>query len=152
MERESRFVTLVGVPGIGKSRLVWELSETIGRGRARVLEAGTFAAVRTGGQLPGDRRDGESPGRYLEDDTAEVVGEKLGRAVHGVVDVELDWVEARLRPLVGETELDAGASNRDESFTAWRTFFEALAERRPSCSSSKISTGQTKACWTSSIT
>ena len=25
----------------------------------------------------------------LEDDTAEVVGEKLGRAVHGVVDVEL---------------------------------------------------------------
>ena len=67
----------------------------------------------------------------LEDDTAEVVGEKLGRAVHGVVDVEPDWVEARLRPLVGETELDAGASNRDESFTAWRTFFEALAEPRP---------------------
>ena len=36
-----------------------------------------------------------------------------------------------MRPLVGEAELDAGASNRDESFTAWRTFFEALAERRP---------------------
>ena len=35
-----------------------------------------------------------------------------------------------MRPLVGETELDAGASNRDESFTAWRTFFEALAEHQ----------------------
>ena len=31
-EREPQLVTLVGVPGIGKSRLVWELFETIGRG------------------------------------------------------------------------------------------------------------------------
>ena len=34
----------------------------------------------------------------LEDDTAEVVGEKLGRAVRDVVEVEPDWVEARLAP------------------------------------------------------
>ena len=67
----------------------------------------------------------------LEDDTADVVAEKLGRAVRDVVDDEPDWVEAPLAPARRRTELDAGASNRDESFTAWRTFFEALAEHRP---------------------
>ena len=40
----------------------------------------------------------------LKDDTPEVVVEKLGRAVRDVVDVEPDWVEARLRPLVGKAE------------------------------------------------
>ncbi len=131
-EREPQLVTLVGVPGIGKSRLVWELFETIGRGdeliywrQGRSLPYGQGVSYWAIAEMV------KAQAGILEDDTPEVVVEKLGRAVRDVVDVEPDWVEARLRPLVGEAELDAGASNRDESFTAWRTFFEALAERRP---------------------
>ena len=48
------------------------------------------------------------------------------------VEVEAQWVEGELRPLVGlpgdgETALD----RRNEAFAAWRRFFEALAERHP---------------------
>ena len=131
-EREPQLVTLVGVPGIGKSRLVWELFETIGRGDELVYwRQGRSLPYGQGVSYWAIAEMVKAQAGILEDDTAEVVVEKLGRAVRGVVDVEPDWVEARLRPLVGEAELDAGASNRDESFTAWRTFFEALAERRP---------------------
>ena len=131
-ERESQLVTLVGVPGIGKSRLVWELFGVVGQGEDLVY-------WRQGRSLP--YGDGVSywavaemvkaQAGILEDDEAEVVAEKLDSAVRDVVDRDPDWVTARLRPLVGHVELDAGASSRDESFTAWRTFFESLAEQRP---------------------
>src|SRR5205814_1823837 len=43
-----------------------------------------------------------------------------------------DWVEERLLALVGGGgETDLTAARRDDSFAAWRRFFEAMAERRP---------------------
>ena len=42
------------------------------------------------------------------------------------------WVESHLRPLVGLAgDASDDTDRRDESFSAWRRFFEALAERRP---------------------
>jgi class 3 adenylate cyclase/tetratricopeptide (TPR) repeat protein len=131
-EREPQLVTLVGVPGIGKSRLVWELFGAIGRGEELVYwRQGRSLPYGEGVSFWAVAEMVKAHAGILEDDDADVAAEKLDRAVRDVVDSESDWVTARLRPLVGEAEPDAGASSRDESFTAWRTFFESLAERRP---------------------
>jgi class 3 adenylate cyclase/tetratricopeptide (TPR) repeat protein len=131
-EREPQLVTLVGVPGIGKSRLVWELFGAIGRGddlvywrQGRSLPYGEGVSFWAVAEMV------KAHAGILEDDDPEVAADKLEQAVRDVVENESDWVAARLRPLVGEVESDAGASSRDESFTAWRTFFESLADRRP---------------------
>ena len=129
-ERGPQLVTLVGVPGIGKSRLVWELFQSIEQG-------GELVYWRQGRSLPYGEGVSfwalaelvKAHAGILEDDDAETVGEKLERAVRETVEEDADWVIARLGPLVGEAEGETGS--RDESFTAWRTFLESLAERRP---------------------
>ncbi len=129
-EREPQLVTLVGVPGIGKSRLVWELFGAVGRGD-------TLVYWRQGRSLP----YGEGVSFWAlaemvkaqaginEDDDPEDVETKLAAAVRAVVDEDADWIAARLGPLVGIA--DAAPSSREESFTAWRSFLEGLAEQRP---------------------
>ena len=63
-ERAVQLVTLVGVPGIGKSRLVWELFAG-GRARAglRHVAPGPVAAVRRRRHLLGAGRDDQRPVR-----------------------------------------------------------------------------------------
>ena len=67
-QRSTELVTLVGVPGIGKSRMVGELFQ-LDRGQRRddVLAPGPLAAVRRGRQLLGARRDGEGADRHPRD-------------------------------------------------------------------------------------
>jgi len=132
-DRTVQLVTLVGVPGIGKSRLVWELQ------RALVAEPG-LVTWRRGRCLPyGDGVTYWALGEMvktqagiLETDDAAAAEVKLERAVRDLLPdaSEAAWVEAHLRPLLG---LDgAGASGgRDEAFAAWRRFFEALADWAP---------------------
>jgi tetratricopeptide (TPR) repeat protein len=64
----------------------------------------------------------------LESDPPEETRAKLTRSIETAVDEpsERDWLLARLGPLVGLGEM-AVASDRAESFTAWRRFLEALA-------------------------
>jgi class 3 adenylate cyclase/tetratricopeptide (TPR) repeat protein len=129
-EREPQLVTLVGVPGIGKSRMVWELFGAIEQGDELVYwRQGRSLPYGEGVSFWAVAEMVKAQAGVLEDDPEEVVAEKLDAAVREVVDDEVDWVIARLRPLVGG-EPDR-SSSRDESFTAWRTLFEALAERRP---------------------
>ena len=135
-ERRSQLLTLVGVPGIGKSRLVFELFQTI--------ESGDFGLVfwRHGRSLP--YGDGvtfwalsemvKAQAGILESDTPEDADEKLRQAVARFVPdaAEAGWVERHLRPLAGlETDETWTADRRTEAFAAWRRFFEALAETRP---------------------
>ena len=133
-ERSSQLVTLVGAPGIGKSRLVYELFGAIERGT-------TLTYWRQGRSLP----YGEGVSFWAlaemvkahagvrEDDTPEEVAAKLSDAVRELVpESDAEWVETHLRPLagLGGTESKLG-DRRDEAFAAWRRFFEAMAERRP---------------------
>jgi len=70
----------------------------------------------------------------LETDSAEVARTKLRETVSDVVPDtgEASRVEMQLRRLVGvSTEEERGGDRREESFAAWRRFFEALAEKQP---------------------
>ena len=134
-DREPQLVTLVGVPGIGKSRLVYEL----------------FKAIETGGELTFWRQGRSLPygegvsfwalGEIvkaqvgvLETDDEAAAGIKLREAIAALVSdaVDVQWLERHLRPLVGLAGGDElGSDRRDEAFAAWRRFLEALAEQRP---------------------
>jgi class 3 adenylate cyclase/tetratricopeptide (TPR) repeat protein len=135
-EREPQLATLVGVPGIGKSRLVYELFQTI--------ETGAFGLVfwRHGRSLPygegvtfwalGEMVKAQAG--ILESDSHDQAGGKLSQAVARFVDdaAEAAWIERHLRPLSGlETDEAWAGDRREESFSAWRRFLEAIADERP---------------------
>jgi class 3 adenylate cyclase/tetratricopeptide (TPR) repeat protein len=132
-ERSAQLVTVIGVPGIGKSRLVYELFRDVERGNE-------LTYWRQGRALPyGDgvtfwpmAEIAKAHTGILDTDTADEAAEKLRRALSEVLEEDVDWVARHLRPLVGlgaETEL--AGDRRGEAFAAWRRLFEALAERRP---------------------
>jgi class 3 adenylate cyclase/tetratricopeptide (TPR) repeat protein len=131
-QRSPELVTLVGVPGIGKSRLVAELFASI--------ESGKHGLVywRQGRSLPYGEGVSywalaemvKAQAGILETDSAEDAKAKLTRALAGLIEEDTGWVRSHLLTLVGQgTELAVGS--RDEAFAAWRRFFEALAEQRP---------------------
>jgi predicted ATPase len=135
-ERSPQLVTLVGVPGIGKSRLLYELSRIANAEAALVW-------WRQGRSLP--YGDGVSfwalaemvkaQAGILESDTSGEAGAKLAAMTADVVPgtSDADWVRRHLGTLVGlgASGGSVGGDRRSEVFAAWRHFFEALAELRP---------------------
>ena len=69
----------------------------------------------------------------LATDTADEAGTKLALAVRALVadEAEARWVESHLRRLVGIGSERAPEERREREFSAWRRFFEAMAEQRP---------------------
>ena len=130
VERATQLLTIVGVPGIGKSRLVAELYGELERApeitqwrRGRSLPYGEGGAFWAFAEMV------KAEAGVLESDAAADAERKLAESVAALVpDGDAAWLESRLRPLVG---LEAAGGARDESFAAWRRFVEALAERRP---------------------
>src|SRR5581483_5175078 len=126
-----QLVTLVGVPGLGKSRLVWELYRGVEeelafthwrQGRALGYGGGAFGAIGEAVRAQVGMLETDSPGD---------VEEKLRTALATLPleGSEIDWVAARVRPLLG---LDvAEPAPREESFVAWRRLFEAVADVHP---------------------
>ena len=133
--REPQLVTVSGVPGIGKSRLVGELF-----GFVEADEE--FTAWRQGRSLP----YGEGGVSFwalgeivkaelgvLGSDSREVGEEKLASVLADLLpdEREREWVATHLRPLLGlAADETHGGEERGESFAAWRRFIEARAERR----------------------
>jgi class 3 adenylate cyclase/tetratricopeptide (TPR) repeat protein len=133
-EREPQLVTLVGVPGIGKSRLVYQLWRIVDEDpdlivwrQGRSLPYGQGVAFWALGEIV------KAQAGILESDGAAEAGAKLSATVGDFVSAEeTEWVERHLRPLVGlGGDADPGQAQRAEAFAAWRLFFEALAERGP---------------------
>jgi class 3 adenylate cyclase len=134
-ERVVELVTLVGEPGIGKSRLVLELfkrvdadPELIRWRQGRSLPYGEGVTLWALGEIV------KAEAGVMESDTAEDAAAKLATAVgRGIGDeAEAGWVESHLRPLVGlGGETVIGGERREEAFTAWRRFIESLAEHGP---------------------
>jgi class 3 adenylate cyclase/tetratricopeptide (TPR) repeat protein len=133
-ERIPQLVTLVGVPGMGKSRLVYELSqiadadpELITWRQGRCLAYGDGVAFWALAEVV------KAQAGILERDTETEAAQKLRAAVEDALADASDarWVESHLRPLVRlETEEGLGGDRRGEAFAAWRRFLEALAEQR----------------------
>ena len=134
VDRSPQLVTLVGVPGIGKSRLVGEL------GRA-VEEDEEIITWRYGRCLPyGDGVSFWALGEIVkaqagihENDDAGVTAAKLGTAVDDLVPaVERAWVLSSLEPLVGLVPEDVGLSDRRRRALCRLADLPRVARRAPS--------------------
>ena len=133
-ERSPQLVTVMGVPGIGKSRLVFELYNHVGAApdiiywrQGRSLPYGEGVSFWALGEMV------KAQAGIFETDSADETDSKLGRSVGDLVgNGEAEWVHKHLRPLVGITsEQGAHGDHRVEAFAAWRRYFEAIAEERP---------------------
>jgi class 3 adenylate cyclase/tetratricopeptide (TPR) repeat protein len=130
-ERAPQLVTLVGVPGIGKSRLVYELS--------RVADAEEELIFwRQGRSLPYGEGIGywalaemaKAHAGILDSDAPSDAERKLVDAVEGLQVESPQLLLENLRPLIGLAAEGETGGDRAERFTAWRQFFEGLADQR----------------------
>ena len=134
-ERTAQLVTLVGVPGIGKSRLLAELFAAIDRGdrlvnvrQGRSLPYGEGVSFWALGEMV------KAQAGILETDTPADAVRKLDETVVRLLpdEAEARWVGSHLHPLAGlASDDEVAADRRGEAFAAWRRFFEALADQRP---------------------
>jgi tetratricopeptide (TPR) repeat protein len=128
-DQSVHLLTIVGEPGVGKSRLVAELFAHIDslpdvlvtwrQGRCLPYGDGiTFWAL---GEVV------KAHAGILDSDSPDAASEKLDRVLPE--GSEREWMRQRLLPLLG---LEASSTaDREEAFTAWRKFLESVAEDRP---------------------
>jgi class 3 adenylate cyclase/tetratricopeptide (TPR) repeat protein len=133
-DRTVRLVTVVGEPGVGKSRFVSELAASVDarpglvtwrQGRCLPYGDGiTFWAL---GEIV------KAQAGILESDPSAEAAAKLEAAVAGMLPdpSERGWLRARLAPLLGIAGPDAVKAERAELFAAWRRFVEAMAASHP---------------------
>jgi AAA ATPase-like protein len=131
-EQKAHLVSVVGIAGIGKSRLSWEfekyidgLVDDVWWHRGRCLAYGDGVAYWALGEMV-RMRCGIS-----EDEEPASAREKLRAALaeHISAPEERQWVEPRLAHLLA---LEGAAPGDQENlFSAWRILFERLAERSP---------------------
>jgi class 3 adenylate cyclase/tetratricopeptide (TPR) repeat protein len=131
-EGKAHLVSVVGVAGVGKTRLSWEfekyidgLVEDIWWHRGRCLAYGEGVAYWALAEMLRGRAgivEGEDPETALP---------KLRRMVeeHLADPEERRWVEPRLAHLIGLEERTA--PDQADLFSAWRLFFERMAEESP---------------------
>jgi class 3 adenylate cyclase/tetratricopeptide (TPR) repeat protein len=131
-ESRALLLSVVGIAGIGKSRLVGEfenyidgLADVVWWHRGRCLAYGEGVAFWALAEMVRMRA------RIAEEDPPEVGHEKL-RAVlseHVTEPEERQWIEPRVAHLLGLGERPG--MEREELFSAWRLFFERLADEAP---------------------
>src|SRR3954451_6991229 len=131
-EVSTQIVTIVGAPGVGKTRLTTEFRrwaddqpEIVFWRQGRSLPYGegiTFWAL-------GEIVKGQAG--ILESDSPDDARAKLGVAVGEVTidGTEQEWLKNTLGPLVGAG--DSAGTSPETSFTAWQRFLEGVAAQRP---------------------
>src|SRR5207247_2424648 len=102
-ERTPQLVTLLGAPGIGKSRLAYELVQSrYHEGARRAWRKGRCLPYGDGVSFWAIAEIVKGEAGIYESDDAQVVAEKLSRAVAEIVpEDEVGAVQSALSPLVG---------------------------------------------------
>ncbi len=128
-----QLITITGVPGMGKTRLLSELRDAVDADPSLIRwRQGRSLPYGDGVSLWALSEMVKAEAGILESDQAADAEAKLADAVSGVVDAtDAEWVLGHLRPVVGLAGADAAADRRTEAFAAWRRFFEGLAEHGP---------------------
>jgi class 3 adenylate cyclase/tetratricopeptide (TPR) repeat protein len=133
-ERSVQLVTLLGEPGLGKSRLIHEFArhvddrqELVSWRQGRCLPYGdgiTFWAL---GEIV------KAQAGILESDPSTQVAAKLDGALQALVGWASDreWLRARLGPLLGLGNTEGPGADQAELFAAWRRVVEAMAASGP---------------------
>jgi len=134
-ERTPQLLTLVGVPGIGKSRLVYELSrmvdddpEFVTWRQGRCLAYGDGITLWALGEIV------KAQAGVVEQDSTDDIAAKVHQSVEDTLAGTGDEgrVESHLLALLGLAgEAQLGGDRRNEAFAAWRRYLEGLAEQRP---------------------
>ena len=133
-EPSVQLVTLLGEPGVGKSRLAREFftyiddrPELVSWRQGRCLPYGEGVTFWALGQIV------KAQAGILESDDAQETRDKLIHCIGGLVQGprEQEWIRTRLAPLVGLAEPQAEGADRGETFSAWRSFLEAIASQNP---------------------
>ncbi|MGH2935609.1 MAG: adenylate/guanylate cyclase domain-containing protein, partial [Gaiellaceae bacterium] len=131
-ERRARLLSVVGIAGIGKSRLSWEfekyidgLVDNVRWHRGRCLAYGDGAAYWALAEMVRQRM------RISEDEGAETALSKLRESLAGIVTDadERAFLEPRLAHLLGLAE--RSAPDKEDLFSAWRLYFERMAAADP---------------------
>ena len=131
-EGKAHLVSLVGIAGIGKSRLSWEfykyvdgLADSYRWHRGRCLAYGDGVAYWALAEMVRGRAD------IVEGEDLTSAAAKLRAAVERYVPdpEERGWVEPRLSHLLGLEERPV--REKEDLFAGWRLFFERMAEDRP---------------------
>jgi class 3 adenylate cyclase/tetratricopeptide (TPR) repeat protein len=131
-EGKAQLVSVVGIAGIGKSRIAWEfekyvdgLADNFWWHRGRCLAYGEGVAYWALAEMVRMRAG------IVEEEAPESAIAKLRFSIAEHVNDpdERSWLEPRLAHLLGLAERTA--PDREDLFSAWRLFFERLAEAGP---------------------
>jgi class 3 adenylate cyclase len=127
-QRSCQLVTVVGEPGVGKTRLCTELLQYVEQRpglvrwrQGRCLPYGEGVVFWALGEIV------KAECGILESDSPEAALTKLDQVIPER-EPDRAWLMARLAPLVGAGGEPAA---QEESFTAWRRFLEGLAAQNP---------------------
>jgi class 3 adenylate cyclase/tetratricopeptide (TPR) repeat protein len=130
--RKAHMTSVIGVAGIGKSRLSWEfwkyidgLRDSVWWHRGRCLAYGEGVTYWALAEMVRSRVG------IVEGEDASSSRQKLRAAVEEfvVAPEEWSWIESRLAHLLALE--DRTAREPEDLFGAWRRFFERMAERDP---------------------
>ena len=131
--RSVQLVTLVGEPGIGKSRLVYELFNAVERDpeliywrQGRSLPYGEGVSFWALGEMV------KAHTGILETDDEDEADRKLRATVAATVSAkDVEWTISHLRRVIGIGDTGGRSDNQEEAFSAWRGFLEGVADQGP---------------------